>query len=166
MSLSESDPSFKAQYARLLTEQRVLQELAAIKPEHLPPSLRRPANAPPGTLPERTRPDVTGDPTELKVCIVGAGVAGLYTAHILGELGFQYDLFEASDRAGGRVYTHYFSDKVHDYYDIGTNHYRGVERQLILILTRCHEVSGYSYHETVCCISLQVRKILIDRKNF
>lgn len=30
-----------------------------------------------------------------------------------------YDILEGSDRVGGRMLTHYFSDKEHDYYDIG-----------------------------------------------
>ncbi|KAI0468401.1 hypothetical protein F4859DRAFT_524339 [Xylaria cf. heliscus] len=59
---------------------------------------------------------------EFKVCIVGAGMAGIYIAYILDKLdikGISYDILEASDRAGGRVFTHKFSDEKHDYYDIG-----------------------------------------------
>lgn len=33
--------------------------------------------------------------------------------------GLSYDILEGSDRVGGRMFTHYFSDKKHDYYDIG-----------------------------------------------
>lgn len=55
-----------------------------------------------------------GDPTiPLKVCIVGAGIAGLYIAMILDSLEIPqitYDILEASPRVGGRVYTHYFSE--------------------------------------------------------
>lgn len=54
-----------------------------------------------------------------KVCIVGAGMAGIYTAYLLDALGFSYDILESSDRAGGRVLTHRFSDVTHDYYDAG-----------------------------------------------
>ncbi|KAH7024824.1 uncharacterized protein B0I36DRAFT_376639 [Microdochium trichocladiopsis] len=58
-----------------------------------------------------------------RICIVGAGVAGLFIAMILDSLdipGLEYELLEASDRAGGRMLTHYFSKDVpHDYDDIG-----------------------------------------------
>jgi monoamine oxidase len=57
-----------------------------------------------------------------KVCIVGAGVAGLYIAMILDSLklpNLTYEILEANERIGGRIYTHYFSERDHDYYDIG-----------------------------------------------
>ena len=60
-----------------------------------------------------------------KICIVGAGVAGLFTALMLKMSGiYNFDVVEASDRVGGRLYTHWFSDREnpdseHDYYDIG-----------------------------------------------
>ena len=41
----------------------------------------------------------------LKVCVVGAGVAGLRCAHILGEAGVSVTILEARDRIGGRVGT-------------------------------------------------------------
>jgi monoamine oxidase len=37
--------------------------------------------------------------------VIGGGVAGLYTAWRLAECGQKVDLFEASDRLGGRLYT-------------------------------------------------------------
>ncbi|KAI1446140.1 hypothetical protein F5Y02DRAFT_91130 [Annulohypoxylon stygium] len=57
-----------------------------------------------------------------KVCIVGAGISGLYIAMILDSLkisNLTYDILEANSRVGGRVYTHHFSKTKHDYYDIG-----------------------------------------------
>lgn len=58
-----------------------------------------------------------------KVCIVGAGMAGLYIAMILDDLkipNLTYDILEANTRVGGRIYTHYFDrNKPHDYCDIG-----------------------------------------------
>jgi NADPH-dependent 2,4-dienoyl-CoA reductase/sulfur reductase-like enzyme len=62
-----------------------------------------------------------------KVCIVGAGAAGIYMALMLTYLGIEFDLLEASDRIGGRVYTYdgfKQSDKpgeqyAHNYYDVG-----------------------------------------------
>lgn len=57
-----------------------------------------------------------------RICIVGAGITGLFIAMILDSLeipGLEYDILEASNRTGGRIYSHYFSDAPHDYYDIG-----------------------------------------------
>ncbi|KAL6703450.1 hypothetical protein ACN47E_009624 [Coniothyrium glycines] len=58
-----------------------------------------------------------------KVCIVGAGAAGIYLAWMLSYLGIDYDLLEASDRIGGRVYTYDgfkdAGDCAHNYYDVG-----------------------------------------------
>ena len=64
------------------------------------------------------------------ICIVGAGVAGLYAAMILQDLGVEYEIIEASDRIGGRLHTHRFNGEKgynaprntparYDYYDIG-----------------------------------------------
>ena len=67
-----------------------------------------------------------------KVCIIGAGAAGLFTAMLFDYLnatlfkkGFnvQYDIFEAGKEVGGRLYTHEFTkiteENPHDYYDVG-----------------------------------------------
>ncbi|MCJ1316833.1 hypothetical protein MMC15_002154 [Xylographa vitiligo] len=67
------------------------------------------------------------DTSEYRICIVGAGVAGLFTAMTIDRLnekfnlGFKYEILEAADqgRFGGRLYTHRFSDQLHDYYDVG-----------------------------------------------
>lgn len=53
------------------------------------------------------------------VGIVGAGMAGLYTGMILDSLNIRYHIIEASDRIGGRVYTHRFTNDPGDYYDAG-----------------------------------------------
>ncbi|KAF3930142.1 hypothetical protein ABW19_dt0208437 [Dactylella cylindrospora] len=68
----------------------------------------------------------SGDRPPRKVCIVGAGVAGLYIAMILDDLNIpnlSYDILEANTRVGGRAYTYHFSDEPHDYYDIGAMRY-------------------------------------------
>lgn len=60
-----------------------------------------------------------------KVGIIGAGAAGLYAAILLDSLGIEYDLIEASDRVGGRIYTYRFNETAWsnstpddpDYYD-------------------------------------------------
>lgn len=59
------------------------------------------------------------DKTQFHVGIVGAGMAGLYTAMILKTLAIPYEILEASNRIGGRVYTHRFSNDPGDYYDAG-----------------------------------------------
>ncbi|KAK2019182.1 L-amino acid oxidase [Colletotrichum eremochloae] len=57
------------------------------------------------------------------VCIVGAGISGLYVAMMLKYLGIKnVDVLEASDRVGGRCYTYSFPEKPeckHNYYDVG-----------------------------------------------
>ncbi|CAE6481563.1 unnamed protein product [Rhizoctonia solani] len=62
--------------------------------------------------------------TPAKIGIVGAGIAGLYTALMLDWLDdpdFTYDILEANpDRVGGRLYTHHFDKKKkYEYYDVG-----------------------------------------------
>lgn len=64
-------------------------------------------------------PPALRDPTRFHVGIVGAGMAGLYTAMILDSLEITYEIIEASNRIGGRVYTHRFTDDPGDYYDAG-----------------------------------------------
>ncbi|WP_332995105.1 flavin monoamine oxidase family protein [Scytonema sp. PRP1] len=45
-----------------------------------------------------------------KVGIIGAGLAGLTAAYELKQIGHDVTVFEASNRSGGRVYTHHFKD--------------------------------------------------------
>ncbi|KAK4224658.1 L-amino-acid oxidase [Podospora fimiseda] len=62
-------------------------------------------------------------PPPRKVGIVGGAVAGLYIALILEKLeipNLEIEILEANERVGGIVWTHNFSDKKHDYYDVGT----------------------------------------------
>lgn len=78
-------------------------------------------------------------PDDIKVCIVGAGAAGLFTAMVfdwleekskegkIPELNISYDIYEAAekDRLGGRLYTYHFPSTTeypagqHQYYDVG-----------------------------------------------
>ncbi|KAG1873114.1 hypothetical protein F4604DRAFT_2011818 [Suillus subluteus] len=54
------------------------------------------------------------------VGILGAGVGGLYTALILDSLNIKYEILEASDRTGGRLFTYNFPNGgKYDYYDVG-----------------------------------------------
>lgn len=40
-----------------------------------------------------------------KIIVIGAGLAGLYSAYLLQKQGYQVTILEARDRAGGRTYT-------------------------------------------------------------
>lgn len=52
-----------------------------------------------------------------KVGILGAGIGGLYTALILDSLDIEYEILEASDRTGGRMFTYKFpGGGKYDYY--------------------------------------------------
>jgi hypothetical protein len=62
----------------------------------------------------------------MHVGIIGAGMAGLYTAMILKDLGISCEILEASDRPGGRIYTHKFDDKPGNYYDVGAMRFPAV----------------------------------------
>lgn len=49
--------------------------------------------------------DDGGDPANARVAVLGAGIAGLHAAYRLAQLGVPVDVYEASDRAGGRTFT-------------------------------------------------------------
>ncbi|KAJ6602349.1 hypothetical protein B0H10DRAFT_661175 [Mycena sp. CBHHK59/15] len=55
----------------------------------------------------------------LNVGIVGGGIAGLYAALLLQREGHLVRIFEGTDRTGGRVHTHYFSQEANQYYEAG-----------------------------------------------
>jgi monoamine oxidase len=54
------------------------------------------ACAKPSDIPRNTAP---------RVVVLGAGVAGLHAAHVLRKAGIAADVYEASSRLGGRIYT-------------------------------------------------------------
>ncbi|KAI0915511.1 hypothetical protein AcV5_003710 [Taiwanofungus camphoratus] len=62
-------------------------------------------------------------PNDAPSCIIpvptDAKVGGLYAAKLLEEHGIDYEILEASPHTGGRIYTHNFSQKEHDCYDVG-----------------------------------------------
>ncbi|RWS20069.1 amine oxidase (flavin-containing)-like protein, partial [Leptotrombidium deliense] len=61
-----------------------------------------------------------GKDSTVKVSIIGAGLSGLYGATILQDLSTDYEILEASDRVGGRFYTHYFGNESdEDYAELG-----------------------------------------------
>ncbi|KAJ5780654.1 Amine oxidase [Penicillium paradoxum] len=86
-----------------------------------------------------------------KVCIIGAGIAGLYIALILQDLGIpnlSWDILEANrERIGGRIYTHRFSDAPNDYYDVGAMRYPDIPiMSRVFDLFRRMEVPLKEYH--------------------
>ena len=75
-------------------------------------------------LPPAGDPDQFKDsaPYQGRICIIGAGAAGLYTAMMLKHLGItNVDILEASNRVGGRCYTQPLAgdNNFHNYYDVG-----------------------------------------------
>ncbi|KAF9486974.1 hypothetical protein BDN71DRAFT_568475 [Pleurotus eryngii] len=81
---------------------------------------------------------------DLKVGILGAGVGGLYAALILDSLDINYEIIEASERTGGRLYTHRFKKEdgsegeKYDYYDVGAMRFPDT-----IIMTRLFHLFRY-----------------------
>ncbi|KAF3105147.1 hypothetical protein TWF569_010210 [Orbilia oligospora] len=122
----------KGRYARRVVREKIAAEIEVLRqmpgnpfsglPPCSPDDLPRDKNYKNGKLGEEVSEQTAPQLPPRKVCIVGAGVAGLYIAMILDDLNIPnltYEILEANSRVGGRAYTHHFSDKSHDYYDIG-----------------------------------------------
>nr|CAG8512895.1 6075_t:CDS:2 [Entrophospora candida] len=63
---------------------------------------------PPPSLPQNPRQPSR----QPKICIIGAGMSGLFSALLLQKAGIQdITILECQDRVGGRVHTQYFSEK-------------------------------------------------------
>ena len=82
------------------------------------------------------------DPYQGRVCIIGAGAAGLNTAMMLKYLGAtNVDILEANNRIGGRCYTQALSSdtKYHNYYDVGAMRIPEIPwmKQLVLRSSSC-----------------------------
>ncbi|MCJ1442522.1 MAG: hypothetical protein MMC23_003018 [Stictis urceolatum] len=114
----------KAAFAKFLVRSLILKDIEKIPLSKLSEEIV--SHEPPRgrLLPGRTGGKAVVEPGELKIGIIGAGIAGLYSALVLQKLGIKYEILEANpDRIGGRLYTHYFQDPPQDgshmYYDIG-----------------------------------------------
>ncbi|CAG8465125.1 18704_t:CDS:2 [Dentiscutata erythropus] len=78
---------------------------------------------------DKAKRTVTKSP---KICIVGAGLSGLFSALLLKEAGIKdVTILESSDRVGGRVYTKYFTADANDdkrlYAELGATRFPIVE---------------------------------------
>ncbi|KAF7372864.1 Amine oxidase [Mycena sanguinolenta] len=65
------------------------------------------------------KPDPLPASQQLNIGIIGGGVAGLYAALLLQREGHLVRIFEGTDRVGGRVYTHYFTQEENQYFEAG-----------------------------------------------
>lgn len=138
--------SMKQQWARRLVRQKLYHELIALHEKGLRERKPDPESFPlfgigdhvptsPFDLPPAPPPPDTSQPRPFILCIIGAGVAGLYIAMILDSLKIPdliYDIVEASPRAGGRILTHHFEStppSPHDYFDVGAMRFPNIPSQ-------------------------------------
>jgi len=47
----------------------------------------------------------------MKINIIGAGISGLYTGYLLSKANIDFEIFEASDRSGGRINTWHYNNE-------------------------------------------------------
>jgi hypothetical protein len=128
-----SSDAYKYQWARFVAREKLDADFQIINEKLSAQQNAAPLPTLSALAAEYFKPEWTGPKPpkagEFKVGIVGAGAAGLFTAltidflrRVVPELkNISYDILEASgeERLGGRLYTHKFSDKPHDYYDVG-----------------------------------------------
>jgi hypothetical protein len=83
---------------------------------------------PPGPVipepPSDTFPQISVHAGNGPVGIIGAGMAGLRAAMLLQKIGIPFEIIEASNRIGGRAFTHSWDpDTEFDYFDVGPMRY-------------------------------------------
>lgn len=124
----------KGSYTRRIVKENIAEHLTHLAKDQALDDIAEfrgfvPSGIPKGTvfhkdeLPPRPISNSRPLPPHTKVCIVGSGMSGMYSALILDHLGVDYDILEANSRPGGRILTHYFSPQHHDYYDVGAMRY-------------------------------------------
>jgi len=68
--------------------------------------------------------------TDIKVGIVGGGMAGLYCGLLLKSRGVPFHIFEANNRPGGRIFTHRFTEEEDQYFEAGAMRIPQIDDQL------------------------------------
>ena len=123
-----SKQSIRGHYAARILEEYLT---SLYNSKHSDQDRRGPVKLPDWHLPSRDAASREHTPPSGKLGIVGAGVAGLYLAMMCDFVGIDYEILEASDRVGGRVYTHHFSEDAtpieHNYYDVGAMRFPDLE---------------------------------------
>ncbi len=89
--------------ATALTRRRFLEQLGAMGGSSLVMSAMTSWDVMAGSAGQR--PELSGRPAKAKVLILGGGLSGLVTGYELGKLGYDYQVLEARDRAGGLQWT-------------------------------------------------------------
>ncbi len=137
-----------AHYGRNLTDKHInarKEEILQLK--HRTVELPRDGAALP---PSKVSQDATRE--DMKVGILGAGVGGLYAALILDSLDIKYEIIEASERTGGRLYTHKFKKEDGSEGDKYDYYVRDFFLRLALadfgIGCRSHALPGYSHYDS------------------
>ncbi|KAF4551415.1 Flavin containing amine oxidoreductase-like protein 5 [Elsinoe fawcettii] len=114
---TESLPSFRAAYAKQALRENLIEKLDQITED------RHVTELPARTLESRSKYGHDGPSKDIRICIVGAGAAGMGVAIMLSIAGYaNINILEASDRHGGRCYSYQFKlgNKCdHNYYDVG-----------------------------------------------
>ena len=70
---------------------------------------------------ESSSSPISSAPKCLNVGIIGGGISGLYSALLLKEYvpDVKVKIFEATNKLGGRIYTHHFSSEPYQYFEAG-----------------------------------------------
>ncbi|KAG8950324.1 hypothetical protein FRC04_007766 [Tulasnella sp. 424] len=102
----ELGPDVYGLHGKNLTEEHLATKVSGPGGTIIPPTM--PPNFAQSRADDKSVPGTVG--------ILGAGVGGLYAAMMLHSLGIPFEILEASNRTGGRVFTFPFSEKKHDYY--------------------------------------------------
>lgn len=113
----------REEWNKLVYESLPLPRSGLLDPHLIPRNARELPRAP------QAKPvgEAPREATKIKFGIIGAGAAGLFAGMILdwfnsqsSEVQFSYDILEASNRVGGRLYTYEFDGPgQHQYYDVG-----------------------------------------------
>ncbi|KAG8979970.1 hypothetical protein FRC05_007413 [Tulasnella sp. 425] len=99
-------------YGRYIIEEHMLDKLDNDNPIEIPMPETETASFNSGYIGNKT------------VGILGGGVGGLYAAMMLDSVNVPYEVLEARDRVGGRLFTHKFENgNFYDYFDVGAMRY-------------------------------------------